>query len=96
MSESGERERAKAKDDTREGGATPRPEGRVRERGWRPTTRPAEFVASVKVAARRRAIEAADSATVLVPEWVRRPQLSSSDARERRRFGIAGGDRRAG
>ena len=30
---------AKAKEDTRASGAKPRPEGRVRERGWRPTHR---------------------------------------------------------
>ena len=40
-------------------GAKPRPEGRVRERGRRPTTRRVEFAAPGKEAARRSAIERA-------------------------------------
>jgi hypothetical protein len=52
MSATGE---AKAKKDALASGAKPRPEGRVRERGWRPTLElaHAEWVAE---AARRRAI----------------------------------------
>ena len=56
MSETCERQRAKAKEDTRASGAKPRPEGRVREHGWRPTTQSTGFAAPLMEAARRRAI----------------------------------------
>jgi DNA-binding FadR family transcriptional regulator len=56
MSAAGERQRAKAKEATRASGAKPGPEGRVRERGWRPATQSAGFAGSVTEAARRRAI----------------------------------------
>jgi hypothetical protein len=46
---------AKAKEDTCARGAKPRPEGRVREHRWPPTTSQAEFALCVKEAARRRA-----------------------------------------
>ena len=45
-------------------GAQPRPEGPVRERGWRPTRRGYALAVARTEAARRRAIEAADNATV--------------------------------
>jgi hypothetical protein len=64
MSEAGERQRAKAKEDTCASGAKPRPEGRVREHRWPPTTRAFGFEMQVMEAARRRAIEAADNATI--------------------------------
>jgi hypothetical protein len=44
-------------------GAKPRPEGRVRERGWRPTHAPFGVTDTASEAARRRAIEAADAPT---------------------------------
>ena len=62
MSEAGE---AKAKKDTHASGAKPKPEGRVRERGWRPTRGSYGLGESRTEAARRRAIAAAD--TLLEP-----------------------------
>jgi hypothetical protein len=44
---------AKAKKDALASGAWPRPEGRVRERGWRPTRRGYEITLSLPEAARR-------------------------------------------
>ena len=70
MSESAERQRAKAKEDTRASGAEPRLGERVREHGWRPTHKVADFIS----AARRRAIEAADNGSVASARAVRRPQ----------------------
>ena len=55
---------AKAKEYARASGAKPRPEGRVREHGWRPTTQSVGFVGPVKEAARRRASDTADCAMV--------------------------------
>ena len=77
MSEAGERQRAKAKEDVLASRAKPRPEGRVCERGWRPTGGPAEFRNNVTEAARRRAIEAADTraSNVHRPAW--RPQMNA-------------------
>ena len=74
MSEAGERQRAKAKEDVLASRAKPRPEGRVCERGWRPTGGPAEFCNNVTEAARRRAIEAADNGSVESAQAVRRPR----------------------
>ena len=45
-------------------GAKPKPEGRVRERGWWPTRRGHGIGEARSEAARPRAIEAADNATV--------------------------------
>jgi hypothetical protein len=56
MSAAGERQRARP-EDTRVSGAKPKPEGRVRERGWRPTRRGNEVRERPMEAARRRAIE---------------------------------------
>ena len=53
MSTAGE---AQAKEDTVASGAKPRPEGPVRERGWRPTRRACEGGSARTEAARRRAI----------------------------------------
>jgi hypothetical protein len=53
MSAAGE---AKAKEDTLASGAKPRPEGRVRERGWRPTYERYEISELCPEAARRRTI----------------------------------------
>jgi hypothetical protein len=64
MREAGE---AKAKEDTHVSGAKPKPEGRVRERGWRPTRRACGIGIPGTEAARRRSIEAADGATVKFP-----------------------------
>jgi len=61
MSEGGE---AKAKKDVLASGAKPRPEGRVRERGWRPTRQCFGVPESRAEAVRPRAIEAADSSMV--------------------------------
>ena len=57
MSAVGERQRAKAKEDTRASGAKPRPEGRVREHGWRPIRSICGIEDAGAEAARRRAIE---------------------------------------
>jgi hypothetical protein len=46
---------AKAKTDALANGAKPRPEGRVRERGWRPTRKAFGIAESRTEAARRRA-----------------------------------------
>ena len=54
MSETGE---AKAKKDALASGAKPRPEGRDRERGWRPTCEGRGYSGELTEAARRRAIE---------------------------------------
>ena len=54
MSAAGE---AKAKEDAFASGAKPRPAGRVRERGWRPTRQRPGIAESWTEAARRRAIE---------------------------------------
>ena len=54
---------AKAKKDALVSGAKPRPEGRVRERGWRPTRGRSGIVEPRTEAARRRAIAAADTST---------------------------------
>ena len=53
MSAAGE---AQAKEDARASGAKPRPEGPVREQGWRPTLEAHDSAARFKEAARRRAI----------------------------------------
>jgi hypothetical protein len=55
---------AQMKKDTLARGAKPRPEGRVRERGWRPTNVVLGFASSGAEGARRRVIEAADGAAV--------------------------------
>ena len=60
MSETGE---ANAKKDTLASGAQPRPEGPVRERGWRPTRRACGSGDTRTEAVRRRAIAAADTLT---------------------------------
>jgi hypothetical protein len=70
MSEAGERQRAKAKEDTFASGAKPRLEERVRERRWRPTNEDLGFVENCLPAARRRAIEAADRES-LERSWMR-------------------------
>ena len=57
-----ERREAQAKQDARASGAEPRTESRVRERGWRPTTRTNEYAMRLKEAARRRVVEATDKA----------------------------------
>jgi len=57
MSEAGERQRAKAEEDTFASGAKPRLEERVRERGWRPTGNGRGVGTHAVEAARRRAIE---------------------------------------
>jgi hypothetical protein len=57
------RREAQAKKDALVSGAKPRPEGRVRERGRRPTLKFAH-ADRVEEAARPRAIEAADGANV--------------------------------
>jgi hypothetical protein len=51
----------KAEKNTRASGAKPRLGERVREHGWRPTTRPKAFALRVMEAARRRAIDPADA-----------------------------------
>ena len=56
MSAAGE---AQAKVDTHASGAKPRPEGRDRERGWRPTCKGHGSIGELAEAARRRAIEVA-------------------------------------
>ena len=58
MSETGV---AKAKTDALASGAKPRPEGRVRERGWRPTRQRYRDAEPQAEAARRLAIAAADT-----------------------------------
>ena len=50
MSAAGE---AKAEEDTLASGAKPRPEGRVRERGWRPTGEGRGYSGELTEAARR-------------------------------------------
>jgi hypothetical protein len=70
MSAAGE---AKAKEYTRASGAKPRPEGRVREHGWRPTAQPVEFAEPVKQAARRRTSDPADGVPVTSLPAMRRP-----------------------
>ena len=62
MSETGE---AKAKKDALASGAKPRPEGRGRERGWRPSCEGCGIAARRGEAARRRAIAAADMVSSL-------------------------------
>jgi hypothetical protein len=54
---------AKAKEDVLASGAKPRPEGRVRDRGRRPTRGRCGFGEPHTEAARRRAIPAADTQT---------------------------------
>jgi len=54
MSAAGE---AMAEEDTHASGAKPRPEGRAREQGWRPTNEFLGYAASGAEAARRCAIE---------------------------------------
>jgi hypothetical protein len=67
MSETGE---AKAKKDALASGAKPSPEGRVRERGWRPTRQGRGIPLAPAKAARRLAIaHAADTPTDKI--WVR-------------------------
>jgi hypothetical protein len=51
---------AQAKEDALASGAEPRPEGRVRERGWRPKGESYVIAGPRIEAARRRASEAAD------------------------------------
>ena len=65
MSERGE---AQAEEDTLVSGVKPRPEGRVRERGWRPTRRAFGIGDRRTEAARPRAIEGGrrDDATHIV------------------------------
>jgi hypothetical protein len=55
---------AQAKKDALASGAKPRPEGRVREQGWRPTNECSENVEYRTEAARRRAIARARRASV--------------------------------
>ena len=55
---------AQAEEDTLASGAQPGPEGRVRERGWRPTRRSYGIGEPLTEAARRRAIERARRSTV--------------------------------
>ena len=57
-----ERREAQAKEDTFASRAEPRPEGRVGERGWRPTRIAAGFFEDRVSAARPRATDAADTA----------------------------------
>ena len=54
--------RSEGPEDTRVSGAKPKPEGRIRERGWRPTRCRNEVGGRSMEAARRRANEAADGA----------------------------------
>ena len=61
-----ERSEAKPKEDIPVSGAKPRPEGPVRERGWRPTVAGGQIQEPVMEAARPRVIEAADNATANV------------------------------
>ena len=65
MNEAGERQRAKARRNACASGAKPRPEGRVREHAFAADTQPLVLRCQSKEAARRRVIEAADSATVI-------------------------------
>ena len=74
MSERGE---AQAKKDTHVSGAKPKPEGRVRERGWRPTRKVFELAAACKEARRPRAIAAADKMPLGDGTILRRPRLAA-------------------
>ena len=56
--------KAKAKEDTLASGAKPRPAGRVRERGWRPTCEGYGVAEAPTEAVRRRAIARARQTVV--------------------------------